>query len=140
MGSNTASTTGEGSSASWEVGSVDSNTLRGQIESAFQSDPSLSNSNLHVNVTDAEITVTGTVPSGKEKQTARRIAQSYGANRKVVDKIEAQGRSSNPSAGTGANAAGSPTSVITGQGADTQSSTTKTANPKSPEDKAVTPR
>lgn len=139
MGANTANTTGDtGSSASWEVGSVDPATLRSQIESAFQSDPTLSNSNLHVNVTDSEITVTGTVPSGKEKQTARRIAQSYGANRKVLDKIEVQGRSA--STDSGASSTGNSTSVMTGQGADTQSGTTKTADPKSPEDKAVTPR
>lgn len=66
---------------------VDSNTLKSQIDSALKSDPTLTNSQLSTDVTDSQITLNGTVPSGKEKVTAVRIVQSYAGNRKVVDKV-----------------------------------------------------
>jgi osmotically-inducible protein OsmY len=45
-----------------------------------------------VNVTDSTIELSGTVPTGKEKQTAKRIAQSYAGNRKVIDRLTVTGR------------------------------------------------
>ena len=66
---------------------VDSATLKGQLESAFQAEPTLSGASIQVNVSDSMIDLTGSVPSGKEKVTARRIAQSYAGNRKVADHI-----------------------------------------------------
>jgi hyperosmotically inducible periplasmic protein len=74
---------------------VDSKTLRGEIDSALKSDPSLSSSQLSVDVTDSEITLNGSVPTGKEKQTAARIAQSYAGNRRVSDKTTVAGRQAN---------------------------------------------
>jgi osmotically-inducible protein OsmY len=38
------------------------------------------------------IELSGSVPTGKEKITAKRIAQSYAGNRKVVDKMTVSGR------------------------------------------------
>jgi hypothetical protein len=51
----------------------------------------LSSSNVNVNVTDSTIELSGTVATGKEKQTAERIAQSYAGNRKIVDRITVTG-------------------------------------------------
>jgi osmotically-inducible protein OsmY len=80
--------------------------MRSQIETALKNEPTLSSSNVMVNVTDTEITLSGTVATGKDKQTAKRIAQSYAGNRKVVDHITVKGMgrgandTSNPSTST----------------------------------------
>ena len=74
------------------VGVTDSATLKGQLESAYQAEPTLTGSNIQVNVTDASVELTGSVPTGKEKVTAKRIAQSYAGNRKVIDKMTVSGR------------------------------------------------
>ncbi len=74
------------------TGVTDSATLKGQLESAFQAEPTLTGSNIQVNVTDTSVELTGTVPTGKEKVTAKRIAQSYSANRKVIDHMTVSGR------------------------------------------------
>jgi osmotically-inducible protein OsmY len=75
---------------------VDSNTLRSQIDSALKSDPTLSNAQLSVDVNASQITLSGSVPSGKEKQTAVRIAQSYAGNRRVSDKVTLAGKQTPP--------------------------------------------
>jgi hypothetical protein len=72
---------------------TDSNSLKGQLDQAYQSEPTLSGSSIQVDVTDTAIQVTGSVPTGKEKTTAKRIAQSYAGNRKVVEKLTVSGRS-----------------------------------------------
>ena len=71
---------------------TDSATLKGQLESAFQAEPTLTGSNIQVSVSDTTVVLNGSVPSGKEKITAKRIAQSYAGNRKVVDKLTVSGR------------------------------------------------
>jgi osmotically-inducible protein OsmY len=75
---------------------VDSNTLRSQIDSALKSDPTLGNAQLSVDVNATQITLSGSVPSGKEKQTAVRIAQSYAGNRRVSDKVTLAGKQTPP--------------------------------------------
>ena len=70
----------------------DSASLKGQLDQAYQSEPSLSGSNIQVEVSDTSIQLTGSVPTGKEKTTAKRIAQSYAGNRKVVEKLAVTGR------------------------------------------------
>jgi osmotically-inducible protein OsmY len=40
-----------------------------------------------VNVTDTTVELTGTAATSKDKQTAKRIAQSYAGNRRLVDHI-----------------------------------------------------
>ena len=71
----------------------DSATLQSTIQQKFKSEPLLSSSSVNVNVTDSAIELSGTVSTGKEKQTAERIAQSYAGNRKVVDRITVTGNS-----------------------------------------------
>jgi osmotically-inducible protein OsmY len=84
---NTATTAASGRASLGMTPDADSNTLRSQIDSALKSDPTLSSSQLSVDVNYSQITLSGTVPSGKEKLTAVRIAQSYAGNRKVNDKV-----------------------------------------------------
>lgn len=80
----------------------DTATLQGQIQQALQNETTLSNDKVSVNVTDTEIELTGTVATGKDKQTAKRIAQSYAGNRKVVDhlKVTGKGKSSSDNVGS----------------------------------------
>ena len=71
---------------------ADSASLREQLNQAYQSEPSLSGSSIQIEVTDTAIQLSGTVPTGKEKTTAKRIAQSYAGDRKVTDKMTVSGR------------------------------------------------
>jgi BON domain len=86
----------QGSAAMPSSNVADSDTLKGQLDQAYQSEPSLSGSSIQVQVTDTAVQLSGTVPTGKEKTTAKRIAQSYAGNRKVVEKLTVNGRG-NPS-------------------------------------------
>ena len=52
----------------------------------------MSSDNVNVTVSDDSIDLSGTVATGKERQTARRIAQSYAGNRKVKDHITVSGK------------------------------------------------
>ena len=61
--------------------------LQMKIDQAMKNEPTLANANVTVNVTDTSIDLAGTAPTGKEKQTAKRIAQSFAGNRKVNDKV-----------------------------------------------------
>jgi len=70
--------------------------LKGQIEAAFKNEPTLTGTNVIVNVTETTIELSGTVPSGKERQTAKRIAQSYAGNRRVEDRITVTGQGNMP--------------------------------------------
>ena len=65
----------------------DSSSLQQQLDQAFQSEPSLNGTKIDVGVTDAQVQLTGSVPSNKDKVTAERIAKSYAGNRKVVNKV-----------------------------------------------------
>jgi osmotically-inducible protein OsmY len=64
-------------------------TLRSQIETEFQKQ---NLSGVVINVTADTIELTGTVPTGKDKQTAKRIASSFAGNRRVVDRLTVTGR------------------------------------------------
>lgn len=66
--------------------------LQGQIQNALKNEPTLANDNISVSVTDTEIDLSGTVASGKEKLTAKRIAQSYAGNRKVKEHLTMSGQ------------------------------------------------
>ncbi len=73
-------------------GVTPSSELKSQLDNAYQSEPTLSGANIQTNVTDTTVELSGTVPTGKEKTTAKRIAQSYSGNRKVVDRLTVTGR------------------------------------------------
>lgn len=57
--------------------------LREQILNALRADSSLASSSFSVEVSGSQIVIGGSVPTAREKETARRIAQSYGNNRGV---------------------------------------------------------
>jgi osmotically-inducible protein OsmY len=57
--------------------------LREQILNALRADSSLASSSLNVEVSGSQIVLSGSVPTARERETARRIAQSYGNNRGV---------------------------------------------------------
>ena len=125
-----------------------STQLQQSITNALHSDPALAGSNVMVNVTDSTIELTGSVPTGKERQTAKRIAQSYAQNRKVVDRITVTGRGqganqekgmtapdntmSPGAAGTGANSGAGATNPSSNSGTGT---TSGTSNPSTPPEK-----
>ncbi len=66
---------------------VNTDTLKGQIENAIHNDPTMAGANVEVNVASDAIELSGNVPSGKQKTTAWRIAESYAFNKRVQDKI-----------------------------------------------------
>ncbi len=70
---------------------ADSASLKQQLDQAFQSEPSLNGSRIEVGVTDAQVELSGSVPTAKDKITAERIAKSYAGNRKVVNKVSLSG-------------------------------------------------
>jgi trimeric autotransporter adhesin len=86
-------------SASASSSSSDSASLESTIQDKLKSEPMLSSSSVNVNVTDATIELSGSVATGKEKQTAERIAQSYAGNRKLVNRITVSGNGASSSSG-----------------------------------------
>jgi len=100
--SSTSASGTSSSPASDQPASSDSATLQTTIQDKLKSEPLLSSSNVNVNVTDSTIELSGTVSTGKEKQTAERIAQSYAGNRKVVDRITVTGKGNDSSSGQAA--------------------------------------
>jgi osmotically-inducible protein OsmY len=70
----------------------DNSTVQAQIENAIHNDPALGNSHVSILVSDTAIDMSGTVPTSKDRVSATRIAQSFGANRKIVnDKLMVTG-------------------------------------------------
>lgn len=76
---------------------VTTGDLQAQIQNALKNEPTLANDNINVSVTDNEIELSGTVPNGKAKLTAKRIAQSYAGNRKVKEHLTVSGGQDNVS-------------------------------------------
>jgi hypothetical protein len=97
-GSTTPGAAEAGGVASLNAGGMTSDQLHQRIDSALRNEPTLSGSNLTVNVSDDAIDLSGTVSSPKERLTARRIVQSFAGNRKVRERVTVGGtRGSNPS-------------------------------------------
>ena len=69
------------------AGGSQGETLQSEIENAYSKEPTLANSSIGVKVTPSEIQLSGKAENSKQKATARRIAQSYANNRRVVDKV-----------------------------------------------------
>jgi hypothetical protein len=65
--------------------------LRKRIEVALRREPSLSNTNIILNISDNSIDITGNANTPKERLTARRIVQSFAGNRKVRERISVAG-------------------------------------------------
>ena len=67
--------------------------VQGDIQSAFQKDPTLSSSNVNVQVSGQNVELTGTVPSADAKDKAEQIAKAHsgGMNVKNHIKVSASG-------------------------------------------------
>jgi hypothetical protein len=66
----------------------DVSNLRDEIQGALAHEPTLENSQINVGVKGSDIELTGTVPNGKARETARRIAESYAINERVIDHMK----------------------------------------------------
>lgn len=62
----------------------DNQKLREKILNVLRAHSSLASSNFNVEVSDSRIELSGSVPTAREKEIARRIAQSFGNNRTVA--------------------------------------------------------
>ena len=127
------------------VGINDTATLQSQIQNALQNEPTLRNNSLSVNVTDNTIELGGAVQTGKEKQTAHRIASSFAGNRRVKDRITISGHgtaSSSPNSGTlGGNPASNSSNPQTIQNNPPSNSQNPSAkNPAANGDASANPR
>lgn len=91
--------------------------LQDEIEKALRSNANTpSAQGVHVAVTDTDLTLTGTIASGREKVDAVRLAQSYSGNRLFKDELKvADSRRVMNTQPTGSNA-GVPNSVGSGTG------------------------
>ncbi len=88
---------GMGSSQS----SASSDQVRNDIQTAFRNEPTLTSSNIAVNVTDDSVELSGTVPSSADRDEAKRIAESYAGSRRVVDNIRVASGTGTPDGSSG---------------------------------------
>lgn len=95
------------------VGLKDAATLQSQIQNALQTEPTLKNDSVNVSVNDSTIELSGNVQTGKEKETAYRIASSFAENRRVKDRITVSGRGAASSSSPGTNPTGHPNGNLT---------------------------
>ncbi len=82
-GAQTGATGGAMSSAS---------DLQTQCDTALKREPTLASDQINCVVSGDTIELSGSVMTGKERQTALRIAQSFAGNRRVVDRLTVRGR------------------------------------------------
>lgn len=81
-----------------ETSPVDS-ALRAQIQDALDKDPIFSQGHLKVTVRADGIELSGDLASGRDRQNAGRMAQSYARGKKVLNHIVVRRRSAQPGAG-----------------------------------------
>ena len=91
----TAAGTAPAPGAPGDIGS----DLQTQIQTALKHEPTLANDNINAVVAGDTIDLSGNVASGKERQTALRIAQSFAGNRRVVDHLTVAGQGPGTSMG-----------------------------------------
>ena len=110
-----------------------SDQVKNDIQTAFHNEPTLTSSNISVDVSDSKVTLSGTAPSEKDRDEARRIAQSFAGNRSMVDNVKVAGAGS-PSSSSSSSAStpdASTTPNSAGSNAGSQSGTTPN-NPEQP--------
>ncbi len=59
-----------------------------QITSHLSSEPALANTNVNAQVSEKSVVLTGSVATEEQHDLARRIAESYAGERKIVDHIK----------------------------------------------------
>ena len=133
-----SSTTETGAPGSQPGMSPASTQLQAQIQQAFQNESTLANANITTNVTDDTIELSGAVPTAKDRLTAKRIAQSFAGNRKVVDRLTVTGKGrKNPN---DSNSTNDKTPSSTNPNPNPNPNTNPKTNPKSQGDQSPNPR
>jgi BON domain len=90
VGKNTSSRQAQRSDESQENPGrpLTSDQARSQVMEKLSSEPGLSSRNIHVDVTDSAIQLTGTVPTTNQSLLAQRIAQSCAGSRRVNNNLK----------------------------------------------------
>lgn len=122
-----STTPGSGQMGTAAAGSSDQ--VRNDIQTAFRNEPTLTSSNISVNVSDDSVQLAGSAPSQKDRDEAKRIAQSFAGNRKVVDNIEVSGNA----VGSESSSTPSSTNPNSSNPNSVGSSTNNTTNPEQPQ-------
>ena len=120
-----ASPAGQAGSTDTSATAESSDQVKSDIQTAFRNEPTLTSSSVSVDVTADTITLSGTAPSQKDRDEAKRIAQSFAGNRKVVDNVKVSGM------GTGSTTDMSNPNATPNSGVN--ESTTTNSNPSNPE-------
>jgi hypothetical protein len=108
---------------------ISSDQVKSDIQSAYKNDPDLNNANINIAVTDQAVQLSGAVPNSRDKDMARRIAESFSGNRSVVDGLTVAG------GGAGSNASGS----MSGNAGASAGSTTGTTAPSTTTPQSTSP-
>ena len=66
--------------------------VKQQIQYQINSEPALANTRVGVKTNDNSVTLAGSVDTKRQHDLALRIAESYAADRKIVDKIKVRGQ------------------------------------------------
>jgi BON domain len=103
----------------------------------LRNEPTLSSSSVAVNVTDDSIELNGSAPSAKDRDEAKRIAQSFAGNRRVVDNIKVAGSGSSDQSSSSSGNVGSSTGSNSSTTGASGSSTTPNSNSPNPEQPSV---
>lgn len=106
--------------------------LRQRLATALRNDPALHGSNIVANVSDDTISLTGSVRTAKDRETARRIAESFASNRKVKEKITVAGSAAKGGVGQSASEVSAPTNPKTQSTAPSRPTTQKPESPNRP--------
>jgi osmotically-inducible protein OsmY len=85
-----------------------SDQVKSDIQTAFRNEPTLTSSNITVSVSDDSIELNGSAPSAKDRDEAKRIAQSFAGNRRVVDNVKVAGADSAPASTPNSSSTPSP--------------------------------
>lgn len=60
------------------------------IQTAFQQDPSLANSNINVNVTQDKVELSGTAPDKETKKAAEKVAKAHSGGLEIKNHIKVE--------------------------------------------------
>jgi hypothetical protein len=121
--------------------SSSSDQVKSDIQTAFRNEPTLTSSNISVNVTDDSIELNGSAPSAKDRDEAKRIAQSFAGSRRVVDNVKVGGSGADQSGSMGSSTGSSSTtgaypsttpSTTPNSTSTPNSGSTTTPNPEAP--------
>jgi len=126
-GSSSAVGSPAGQSGSTTGATESSDQVKNDIQTAFRNEPTLTSSGVSVDVSSDTVTLSGSVPSQKDRDEAKRIAQSFAGSRKVVDNVKVSGMGS----GSSPDMSSSPSNPNSNPSSDTGAQQNPT-NPEQP--------